>query len=160
MRLPILAVLAAIALYAGGDTADFTGSYTRTSHKGGSIMKVGTSTELQVVQSAVAIEVTRVIDGSANTYKVKLDGSETPLEMAGVQKASCAARVKGKTLTVDIHATMAVQPKSPPMELHAREKWTLSPDGKTLTVHGEANSPSVPPSVQIIQPWTEVYARN
>lgn len=159
MRLPILAILTVIAL-CGADTADFTGSYTRTSHKGGSIMKIGTSTELQVIQTAVAIEVTRVIDGSPNTYKVKLDGSQTPLDIAGVSKASCAARVKGKTLIVDIYATTAFQPNSPPIQLHAREKWTLSPDGKTLTVHGEADSPNVPPSMQIIQPWTEVYARN
>jgi len=57
-------------------------------------------------------------------------------------------------------ATRIAQPDRPLVQIRAREPWTLSPDGKTLTIWSEVDSSTLAlPGFQLEEPSAEFYTR-
>jgi hypothetical protein len=74
---------------------------------------------------------------------------------------TCAAHFKGKALVLEVQVTSHPTPNGPSVQMHTREQWTLSSDRKTLNSHTDVDFPnSGLGGFQVIEPWSETYARN
>jgi hypothetical protein len=140
------------------DKLDYSGSYTLTGAKGSFKYDKATVWTLKVVQSAAAIEVTRVMDGKLHFNKFPLDGTEGVYNSSGGIPGKCKAQFKGKSLFLDSFVTTRPQPNGPAVQLHTRERWELSADSKILTIRSDVDFPGMP--VNPVDPWSEIYTRN
>jgi len=159
----ILATLPAMTVVQAADTAklDLSGAYILIDAKGSFKMNKASSWVLEVVQTDAAIKITKTIDGKATTNTFKLDGTEAPYTSEGDVKGTCTARFKGKALMLDTQTTTHPQANGPEVQIHTREKWTLSSDLKTLTIRSDVDFPkSGLGGFQVIEPWSEIYTRN
>lgn len=140
---------------------DFSGSYTLTGTKRSAAMNKASQTVLQVVQRRDEIAVTKTIEGKPLTNRFKLDGNEAPYVTEGGVMGTCAAHFKGKALVLEVQVTSHPTPNGPSVQMHTREQWTLSSDRKTLNSHTDVDFPnSGLGGFQVIEPWSETYARN
>jgi hypothetical protein len=169
MKLPFRQYFATLLLLsatiATAQSHDFTGSYTLTKIKGGVFglgPKKGTVWSLEVVQTATAIEVTKVRNGQRFVNAFSLDGTEGICNDPGGNTVKCKGQFKGKYLYLD--SLVIVQPKGgPTIQTHTIERWELSADLRTLTIQNDVettdsgNKEIIPNN---IQPWAEVYTRN
>jgi hypothetical protein len=139
---------------------DFSGSYTISGGKGSFKFKKGMSQSLQVNQTAVALEITKTVNGTAIANRLPLDGSVGAYNSQGGPKGECTARFKGKSLVVDYVVTTHPQPNGPPVQIHTRERWELSSDAKTLTIRTDVDFTNSPlKDFQLVEPWSEIYTR-
>jgi hypothetical protein len=160
-----LLILAAIPIFisdaAGTDKPDFSGTYSKNSVKGALKAEKPASSVLQVAQTDTAFEVTKVIDGKASMNRFKLDGAETPYRAENGALGVATARLKGKTLMIDMQVTTRPQANGPAVQIHTKERWTLSSDLTTLTIRCDVDFPnSGLGGFQVVEPWSEVYTRS
>ena len=80
---------------------DFTGSYALSGIKGGMKMEKGSNWTLKTIQGDTEIEITKIMDGKADNYKVRLDGTEAMFISPSGARGSCTARLKGKALMLE-----------------------------------------------------------
>jgi len=144
---------------------NFSGSYTLTGAKGDFDFSKDTVWTITVVQTAAAVEVTRVMDGRASTNRFPLDGSEgdytSPTGVKGKCKGELKGQPKGKTLLLE--STMVTYPARdrPGFDTRTRERWELSANSKTLTIRSDVDYPgSSLEGLHVTAPWTEIYTRN
>lgn len=161
-KLLILGALSAVIPEAAGtDRPDFSGSYTLTGTKGASKTKRATASLLQVIQTGAEIEVSRTFDGKAYLNRLKLDGTEGEYRSEGGAQGTSTARFKGKALIIDTQVTTRPQANGPAVQIHTRERWTLSSDLRTLIIRSDVDFPnSGLGGFQVIEPWSEIYTRN
>jgi hypothetical protein len=108
-----------------------------------------TQTVIEVQQSAGQI---RVADPARPPRTLMLDGKpHTVPTDTGIQTASVVATVQGDTLTVSTTQPFGGMPGN--VSLKITETWSLSPDGKVLTVRTERELPASR------QSFSEVYNR-
>ena len=152
----VLLFLAPLSLAA--DRADFSGSYTMTKSTGDFKLKKGEVWTLNVTQSDTLIEVTEVNDGKSTTNKYPLDGKEGPYVSPGGMKGACKGQFKKSALVLESVVDTRPQPNSPSVRLDTKERWELSGDMRTLTIHVDINIPNAP--IQLVNPWSEIFTRN
>src|SRR5258708_2862899 len=96
-RLLFTALLLLAASLAATEKTDFSGSYTLTKIKGGNFaVKKGTVWTIDVVQSATAIQVTKVKNGHRFVNTISLDGPEVVCEGLGGIAEEGMTKVGGK----------------------------------------------------------------
>jgi hypothetical protein len=154
----VLMVLLSLMIANAAETPDFSGSYTLTPAKHPSNSVKDVVETLTVVQTATAIEVTRVVDGKSNTNKFPLDGSDGIYYTENQTKGTCTGHFKGNQLFLDAAIVTRPLENGPVVIIHFKERWQLSPDLKTLKIHEEVENPQL--SFSAIEPSTDIYTRN
>jgi len=140
---------------------NFTGSYTLTGAKGDFEFSKDTVWTITAVQTAAAIEITRVMDGRTSTNRFPLDGGEANYTSATGVAGKCRGQLKGKTLILESVIVTYPARNSPGFETRTRERWELSANSKTLTIRNEVDYPgSSLEGLPVAAPWTEIYSRN
>jgi hypothetical protein len=148
---------------AGVGSTDFSGAYTLKASKGPSkILKRGSSWTLRVIQGDPSVQISALKDGSLyDYYDVKLDGTQASYRSPGGLSGICRAQLKRRSLVLDTLVTARPIGGSPLVQVHTRERWTLSSDGRTLTIQRDVDSPTVPLNgFQVIEPVSETYTRD
>lgn len=104
---------------------------------------------IEVQQAAGRMQVT---DPARPVRTLLLDGKphEVPTD-TGIQKATVVATSQGNMLTVSTTQPFGGMPGN--LTLKTTETWSLSPDGKVLTVRTERDTPA------LRQAFTEIYNR-
>lgn len=115
--------------------------------------------EIPVVQTADAIEVSNVRDGTSNTIRFPLDDGEGTYHTDSHILGKCKGQLKGKRLVLDWVVVTRPVAGGPEVQLHTRERWELSRDSKTLIIHVDVDNPQLP-MANIGDPWTEIYTRD
>src|SRR5258707_14798577 len=105
MRFPIRLVFAALLFMGSAIVAaerpNFSGSYTLKRDKVDSISNEATVWTLIVIQTEVAIEVTRVENGQWNVTRYPLDGTEGTYTGLGGAPGKCKGQFKRKILILE-----------------------------------------------------------
>jgi hypothetical protein len=139
----------------------FSGSYTLTGAKGDFDFSKDTVWTISAVQTATAIEVTRVMDDRKSTNRFPLDGTEGGFTSATGVMGKCKGQLKGKTLTLESVIVTYPARNRPGFETRTRERWELSANSKTLTIRNDVDYPGSPlEGLPVAAPWTEIYTRN
>ncbi len=112
------------------DQVDFTGLYSEKATKA----KDSAPTTLRVNQSKGMIEITRIEGTRTTVSRFPLDGSEGDYTSPGGVPGKGKVQFKGKSLLIESIVTTKVDPNSPVMRVHAKERWELSSDGLILTI--------------------------
>ncbi len=140
---------------------NFSGSYTLTGAKGDFDFSKDTVWTISVVQTRAAIEVTRVRDGHTNVNRFPLDGTEGGYTSTTGTPGKCKGQLKGKSLILESVVTTYPAPNRPAAETRTRERWQLSANSKTLTIRNDVDFPGLSLyGLHVVEPWTEIYARN
>jgi hypothetical protein len=106
-------------------------------------------TVIEVQQSAGRMQVT---DQARPLRTLTLDGKpHTVPTDTGIQTASVVATVRGQTLTVETTQPFGGMPGNATLKII--ETWSLSPDGKVLTIRTERDTPA------LRQSFSELYVR-
>jgi hypothetical protein len=158
----VLAAVASRPDLAGAGRTDFSGAYTLKASKAASkILKRGSWT-LRVVQGDPSIEISILKDGKLyDYYDAKLDGTQASYKSPGGPSGICRAQFKGGSLVLDTLVTTRPPGGSLLVQMHTRERWTLSSDGRTLTIRRDVDVPSEPLNgLQVVEPWSETYTRD
>jgi hypothetical protein len=155
----VLILLLALTTASAAETPDFSGSYTLIPAKHVSKSVNDVICTLTIVQTANAIVATRTVDGKANTNTFPLDGAEGTCYTPNQTKETCKGRLKKNRLLLE--STLITHPLTdgPLVIILTKERWQLSADSKTLTIHTDIDTPLLP-AARIQDPWTDVYARN
>ena len=142
MAAVVIAWPAKAALAADG--TNFSGKYKAELPKNTS----GRSAEstLEVVQNEDAIEITIVESGKKTTSRCPFNGSEGDYTSPGGILGKCKAQLKGKNLIIESIIVTRPQPAAN-VRMHAKERWQLSKDGKTLTIKLDVDFPDFPADV-------------
>jgi hypothetical protein len=149
------------SIIVAAERPSFSGSYTLKSGRGDSKSSKGTVWTLSVIQTDVAIEVTRVMDGQKNVNRYSLDGTEAAYTSPGGVPGKCKGEFKGKNLILESVVPTHPLPNGPAVDVHTRERWELSSDSKKLTIRNDVDVPQIPLNgYRVIEPWTEIYIRN
>jgi hypothetical protein len=108
-----------------------------------------TQTVIEVQQSAGRMQVT---DPARPLRTLMLDGKPHAVPTdTGIQTATVIATVQGDTLTVSTTQPFGGMPGNSTLKI--TETWSLSPDGKVLTVRTERELPA------LRQTFNEIYNR-
>jgi hypothetical protein len=158
VRLFLSAALCAAATIYAAERTNFSGSYTLTPRKESQRSGKETAKTLTVVQTESSIEVTEVEGGRTNTYHYPLGGQDGIYRSPTGLKGTCKGKLKKNDLVLESFVTARPDPHGPPVQIHTKQKWELSPNLKTLRIHVNVDSPQSP--VNIVDPWTDVYTRN
>lgn len=140
------------------NAADFSGAYLRNNSPSDLHSSPGKSTTQQIALaqemlktldegSPLVLAVTRTTDGvkiteiqngvrSANQYYFRT-GKSSKTHAAGIHEVS-RARIKKDTLTID-YAMEEAMPWGATITEQVHERWNLSPDSRTLTLHSTRN---------------------
>ena len=154
----VLMVLLSLTMASAAGTTDFSGSYTLTAAKHASKSLKDVFETLTVVQTANAVEVTRMVDGKSISNKFPLDGKEGIYYTENQTRGTCKGHMKGNQLFLDATVTIRLLGDVPPVILYFEERWQLSPDPRTLKIHREVVAPLSP--IGIEDPSTDLYTRN
>ena len=110
----------------------------------------GAPAPMVVAQSGNTLQVTNPQTGAISKYT--LDGKPSAVTMdTGIQKASVSASMQGDTLVIASTEPYGGMPGN--VALQVKEVWSLSPDGKVLTVTMTRTAPAVEKT------FKEVYNR-
>jgi hypothetical protein len=159
----LAALLGLVVSTLGADKLDFSGSYTLKKTTGAAKPAKGEVWVLRVNQSESAIEVTRVLNGRQYVNKFPLDGSEGAYVSPGGPTGTCKGQLKPKYLILDSFVTSHPQLNGPAVQMHTKERWELSSDLKALRIRTEVDFPQFSGTLngfQVVEPWSETYARN
>jgi hypothetical protein len=127
------------------DKANYTGTF---SLQGGKTASAGeTDPTLEVVQTQDSIDVTREEQGRKTASRCPLNGSDGDYTSPGGVSGKCKAELKGKYLILGSVIVTRPQPSAPPVRMHTKERWQLSPDSKTLTIRSDVDFPDFPAGV-------------
>lgn len=159
--LVLLAPSLGAAALGAAEGQNFSGSYTLTGAKGDFEFSKDDVWTLSVMQTAAAVEVTKVMDGRASMNRFPLDGSEGAYTSATGVVGKCKGQLKGKTLILESVIVTYPARNRPGFDTRTRERWTLSANSKTLTIRNDVDYPGSPlEGLPITTPWTEIYTRN
>jgi hypothetical protein len=151
-----LLLLATVAI---ADNPDFSGSYTLTGGDRRLDARKAMVVTITVKLTPIDMEFTTVKDGQKTVNRVTLDGKASAYNTLRGPYGTCKARIKGKTLILEVLGSVRVDTTQVTMSVHSTEVWQLSSDSKTLTIRGEDLLLN-PPTVIHLPPWTEIYTRN
>ncbi len=70
----------------------------------------------------------------------------------------CKGQFKKNYLFLESVVTVRQGAGAPATQLHTTQRWELSADLKTLSIHVDVNSPQSP--INLFEPWTEIYTRD
>jgi hypothetical protein len=131
-------VIAWATIGLAADKVNYSGKYSadRPTAKPG----VETNSTLEVVQNEDGIEVTKVELGKRTTSHCPLDGSEGEYTSPGGASGKCKAQFKAKYLILESVVVTRPQPATA-VRMHTKERWQLSPDGKSLTIKSDVDFP-------------------
>lgn len=158
LRAIIVLAIAVCAFAVGSpDLPNFAGTYALVSKNK---KAPGRRTTLQVTQTPDEIRSVRAEEDRTSTSFFPLNGGEGEYVTPGGVACKGKATLKGRDLILDSTALVAPQRGAPATRLHTKQRWQLSPDGKTLTIHFDVDFPDI----QILngmmnQSWTEKYIR-
>jgi hypothetical protein len=140
------------------DKVTYSGTYS--SARPGKAPK-GSDVILEVVQNEDSIEVTRVKLGKRTTSRCPFDGAEGDYMSPGGSPGKCKAQLKEKYLVLEAIVVTSLQPTDPPVRMHTKERWQLSPDGKSLFIESASDFPDMGPgsATKGLQPITRKYTR-
>ena len=165
MKISVLLMIAVLVPAMAFAEPDFTGAWVRDGAKSDVVPNTmywltrgvdagggrgrNAQTVIDVQQSAGRM---RVTDPARPLRTLMLDGKphDVPTD-TGIQMASVVAMVQGDTLTVSTTQPFGGMPGN--VTLNIIETWSLSPDGKVLTVRTERELPASR------QAFSEVYNR-
>lgn len=138
MRLPILIFAAASAAF--GATPDFSGNWKLNASKSDFGQFPAPSVLTQKVEHAdpkLTVDLKMVSDMGdfAFTYRYTTDGKECTNEGFGGSEVKSILKWEGETLVVDSKGTFGDNAYT------AKDKWSLSDGGKTLTLLRHFSSP-------------------
>ncbi|MFL6437896.1 MAG: hypothetical protein ACJ71Q_09975 [Terriglobales bacterium] len=157
--LTVVALTLAVSVVAlgGPKLPDFSGTYMLV---GKNKKEAGSITTLKVTQTADEIRFVRTEGGKSTTSFFELNAGEGEYVTPGGVSGKGKATAKGKDLVLDSTAFVAPQQGKSPTRLHTKQRWQLSPDAKTLTIHFDVDFPDM----QILngmmnQSWAEKYVR-
>ena len=143
------------------DRVNYAGKYSLQERKTASGTQVDST--IEVVQSEDRVEVTRVEQGKKTTNVYPSNGSEGSYASPRGVPGKCKAEFKGKYLVLESTVVVRPQASAPPVRIHTKERWQLSPDSKILTVKFELDFPDAPREVSVVLgdygSGTEKYAR-
>jgi hypothetical protein len=122
------------------DKVTYSGTYSTA--RPGKAPK-GSDVTLEVVQNEDSIEVTRVKLGKRTTSRCPFNGSEGDYISPGGSPGKCKAQLKEKYLVLEAIVVTTLQPTAPPVRMHTKERWQLSPDGKSLFIESAADFPDM-----------------
>src|SRR5579862_1483757 len=140
---------ALLGLPALAAAANFTGAWVRDAEKsdrppdamywltrneggggGGGRGRGGNQPPMTVQQDAGSLQIT---DPGGSVHKYMLDGKPHVMPTAtGIQKATITTKVEGDTIAIGTAQPYGGMPGN--ITLDVKDVWTLSPDGKTLTI--------------------------
>jgi len=131
---------------------NFSGLYLLNPPKPGKHQKASPPRYLRVTQDERSLEATVSEAGQTRTSRYFLDGSPSDNLTSGGFPSKDTARLKGKALVIEstAHVRGTV--------LHTKEKWQLSRDSKTLTIHLTDEGSSLGISIDLGSS-DEVYTR-
>jgi hypothetical protein len=116
---------------------DFSGNYVFQTGKS----KLDTDFTLGVVQNDNAVQVTEIAKGKKTINTFPLDGSTGDYTSPGGVTGKCKGQVKGKELVLENFIVSKPSSESPAVHMHIIERWKLSSDKKTLTIHRDEQFP-------------------
>jgi hypothetical protein len=116
---------------------DFSGLYLLNTTKPGKHQKASPPIYLRVTQSERGLEASFTEGGQTRTRKYFLDGSPSVNPTEGAGSSKDMARLKGKALLIE----SVVQVRG--TVLHIKDKWQLSRDSQTLTIHSSVEGASL-----------------
>ncbi len=131
---------------------DFSGLYLLNPPKVGKHEKASPPSYLRVTQTEKSLEATFSEAGQARIARYFLDGSPSENITSGGSPSKDTARLKGKALVIEsiipVRGTV----------LHMKEKWQLSHDSQTLTIHSTSEGTSLGITIDLPSA-DEVYSR-
>jgi len=154
-----LAFLVLLATVAVADNPDFSGTYMLTGGDRRFENRKHVAVTLTVMQTPIDMEFTTVKDEKKMVNSVSLNGKSSVYNSLRGPYGTCKARIKGKVLILDVIGSVRIDGTQSTVSVHSREEWQLSPDSKTLTIHG-SDWLQLPPTTDQTPPWTEIYTRN
>ena len=157
IALSAVVLLVACSVSATGENKNYSGSYSQTGPK------PQRPVLLQVKQDETAIELRRESDGKTVVTHVPLNGYPVECTTPGGVSGKCRAEFAGSDLIIESNVFTQVGTKTQIVRMHSKQTWHLSPDGKTLIIKNQVDSPQISPeilqSVAPDNPWTEIYQR-
>lgn len=144
-----------------GTVANYSGSYSSESKKG----KEGTTDRvvLRVTQTDSAIEVTRTDQSKTVTNRFLLDGTYADYIDATGEPVRTRVEFKDNYLVLESAVVSLRNGGRSTLRVYTIEKWQLSPDGRTLTIHTEISFPGMSLEVTDLavpnRSWTETFQR-
>jgi hypothetical protein len=156
----LFALSISLATIGGATTKyDFSGSYAPQPKKSDKAI----TASLRVVQTELAVEVTRIYGDKSVTNRFPLDGGEGDYTTESGVRGKCKAQLKNDILVLESLVTSRLSANGPSLRFDTVEKWRLSADTKTLTIKTEIKCPDMPVDVMAAafpdNPWTDKYQR-
>ena len=130
------------------DKTNYSGRYTLQGQKSTSGIK--TDSTIEVLQNQESLEIRRSEQGHRTTNRYPLNGSEGDYTSSGGVPGKCRAELKGKYLGLESVVMARPQPSAPPVRMHAKERWQLSADSRTLTIKSAVDFPDFPGDISAI----------
>ena len=134
--------LSAVAAPAQPKAPDFTGQWELNVAKsdfGPMAAQAPTKASMTITQNATTLKFAQAVSSpmgdQSSTQELTLDGKEQTVNGADGQPATSSASVAGDTLV------LSSKMQRQGMDITAVSRWTLSPDGKLLTIDRQLATP-------------------
>ena len=134
---------------------DFSGTYHLLSIKSENAPKKVPDSTLTISQREGILERTTVTDGKPLVSRYTLDGKECKNVTSGGVPSTDKAQAKGKNIVIQSVVPLDAPPPAASTVV-TTEKWELSKDSNTLTVHSKLEFPGM---AMLDFSSTEVYSR-
>lgn len=152
-------VVAIVVLLCSGVLAqngvDFSGTYRLLFIKSENGSKKIPDSTLTISQHEGILERTTVTDGKTLVSRYTLDGKECKNVTSGGSPSTDKAQAKGKNIVIRSTVPLNAPPPAA-SSVVTTEKWELSKDSNTLTVHSKVEFPGM---AMLDFTSTEVYSR-
>lgn len=125
----------ATTTFAQNEKPDFSGRYLLKPAKVGKHDPPPTPRYLRVTQTEQTLEAAYTGDKHPMTNRYQLDGTISMNQTSGGMPSKDRARLRGKSLVIESLVVSAG------VELHFKQKWQLSHDSQTLTIHMHCEAP-------------------
>ncbi|MGB9196251.1 MAG: hypothetical protein WCB53_04915 [Terriglobales bacterium] len=137
------------------DSPNFSGTYHLVSIKADNPAKKLPASTLTIVHREGIMERTEVTDGKSLVSRYTLDGKECKNVTSGGVSSTDRAELKGKNIIIRSIVPLNAPPPAASSAI-TTEKWELSKDSTTLTIHSKVEFPGV---AMLDFSSTEVYSR-
>jgi len=134
---------------------DFSGTYRLVSIKSENAPRKVPDSTVRISQREGILERTTVTDGKSLVSRYTLDGKECKNVTSGGAPSTDKAQVKGKNISIRSVVTLNAPPPAASTVV-TTEKWELSMDSNTLTVHSKVEFAGM---AMLDSSSTEVYSR-
>jgi hypothetical protein len=152
-------VVTILVLFCSGVLAqngvDFSGTYRLVSIKSENGSKKIPDSTLTISQREGVLERTSIRDGKTLVNHYTLDGKECKNVTSGGAPSTDKAQAKGKNIIIRSVVPLNAPPPAS-SSVVTTEKWELSKDSNTLTVHSKLEFPGM---AMLDSSATEVYSR-